>query len=223
MNKKVILFGITAIVCTTLFTTCKEGSISGVVTKKDSNEPLAATGVELYKINKKKDNALLITKITTSDNGHYAFSNVYTGEYKLSVTAEGYKRGEYDVIVASGKAEKADMQLEVATGYVILTSAGLMVQETDAGSPVTWSTANSLCGNSIIGDYIDWRLPTQSELATLYNERNTIGGFITQSNNNSWYWSSTRSNYNYWAQDFSNGEQHGNYSNSNRCRCVRNY
>jgi hypothetical protein len=108
--------------------------------------------------------------------------------------------------------------------YVILSTAGLMVQKTDitGDNTVNWSTGNSLCENSTLGGYTDWRLPTKDELATLYNERNTIGGFATK---DPYYWSSTiYSSYNgsYWYQSFSTGTQGSlGGSNSGRCRCVR--
>ncbi|MDR0981863.1 MAG: DUF1566 domain-containing protein [Culturomica sp.] len=113
-----------------------------------------------------------------------------------------------------------------SSNVVVLPPAKLMVQNKDISeNSQTWSTANSLCQNSILDGYTDWRLPTKDELAVLYIERNTIGNFVTASNNNPWYWSSTAygSNSNYhWIQNFSSGGQsyEGN-DYSNRCRCVR--
>jgi hypothetical protein len=113
-----------------------------------------------------------------------------------------------------------------APNVVVLPVAGLMVQKTDisGNSTVSWSTANSLCENSTLDGYTDWRLPTKNELAVLYNERNTIGGFV-QSGSYSSYWSSTfeyetsYADY-YWYQSFSNGSQGYGYS-AIKARCVR--
>ncbi len=105
--------------------------------------------------------------------------------------------------------------------YVVLSTAGIMVQKTDIGTG-NWNSMNSLCENSIMAGYTDWRMPTKDELAVLYNERSTIGGFTT-SGSNTRYWSSTANEGYYWYQDFSSGAQNnnGNASSVNRCRCVR--
>ncbi len=103
--------------------------------------------------------------------------------------------------------------------YVVLPTAKLMVQKEDIGAG-RWSAMNSLCDNSMLAGYDNWRMPTKDELAVLYNERNTIGGFRTDG-----YWSSTPYNLGYridhWIQGFSNGEQ---YYTEDRfdcnCRCV---
>lgn len=72
--------------------------------------------------------------------------------------------------------------------YVVLTATGIMVQKQDISeSTLSWSSANSLCNNSTVGSYTDWRLPTKDELATMYNEKNVIGNFKSSA-----YWSSTQ-------------------------------
>jgi hypothetical protein len=103
--------------------------------------------------------------------------------------------------------------------YIILSASGLMVQKTDLGT-FDWNSAVNNCNGSILSGYTDWRLPTKDELAILYNERTTIGGFSA-----AYYWSSTLS-YNYaYIQSFSTGELSSydvNKSyNTCRCRCVR--
>jgi hypothetical protein len=72
--------------------------------------------------------------------------------------------------------------------YIILADYGLMVMRKDLGKS-TWSGARDMCKQIRLGGFSDWRLPTQGELAILYNERNIIGGFDTF--NNTGYWSST--------------------------------
>lgn len=73
--------------------------------------------------------------------------------------------------------------------YVILQTAGLMVQKYDLGY-VDWGDARLLCENSTIGGYTDWRLPTIEELAVLYINREYIGNFEDNTNYYMW-WSST--------------------------------
>ena len=68
--------------------------------------------------------------------------------------------------------------------YVVLQSAGIMVQKNDLGN-TDWNSANTMCNNSTIGGFSDWRLPTLNELYVLYNNKSLIGGFTGD-----FYWSS---------------------------------
>ena len=93
--------------------------------------------------------------------------------------------------------------------YYILSTAGIMVQKRDVNSDyLLWEDANVLCKSSMMGGYTDWRLPTRNELITMYNERNTIGGF--SSNYNSYYWSSEVAPILYWTVLFRDGSLSGN-------------
>jgi hypothetical protein len=105
----------------------------------------------------------------------------------------------------------------VSPYYVELPVDGLMVQKIDIGIGYC-PNINSLCDNSSVAGYTDWRLPTKDELAVLYNNKTVIGGFM-----NSCYWSSTvYSVGNYWYQDFSSGAQSNSHPSYCRGRCVRN-
>ena len=85
--------------------------------------------------------------------------------------------------------------------YVILQSAGLMVQKRDLSeSGISWDSANNLCENSTVGGFTDWRLPTIEELGTLYTNKEKIGNF-----KNTKYWSSSYSNGYYYCVDFEDG------------------
>jgi hypothetical protein len=401
------------------------GSIYGVVTIKSSAEPMRATGVELYR------SGSLLLKTVTYDDGHYEFSELSPGEYRLRVEAEGYADVEYDVTVEAGRTARADMQLEeidtgltvrtleitdvsgnsvkvsgtatrpynssrvvseggfvyathsnprnggtkataevtysssvfsftttltplakgtyyvqayakndlgtaygevrsfeisgapsvttlVATNvsantatlnakieykgdpaytergfvysnsfqnptiedpddattrrvvsgistefganisgltaettyhvrayvtnsngtvygasvsfkptsvvdYIVLTSDGIMVQKNDISSGADWNTAKSLCESSTVGGKSGWRLPSDGELTSLYNQRNTIGGFSNTSSG-SIYWSGTKSynnNYYYYRNFYSGSTDHAIYTNTYRVRCVR--
>jgi hypothetical protein len=39
----------------------------------------------------------------------------------------------------------------------------------DNGSPISWPEAKKYCENYRGGGYMDWRMPTQDELAGLYD------------------------------------------------------
>lgn len=74
--------------------------------------------------------------------------------------------------------------------YMVLEGAGIMVLKQDLYSQaLDWGDAEELCTDCRIGGYSDWRLPTKSELLTLYKEKDNIGGFEQYSS----YWTSTYS------------------------------
>jgi len=100
--------------------------------------------------------------------------------------------------------------------YVTLPG-GLVVAKEDAGK-VDWSDAGTMCNNYTLAGLTDWRLPTIDELMTMYNNKNTIGGFKDGK-----YWSSTTdgSSYAYFV-DFSDGNVNdGSKSSLLYVRCVR--
>jgi hypothetical protein len=62
--------------------------------------------------------------------------------------------------------------------YVTLASLNIAVQTADIEPPVsTAASATSMCQYGRVGGYSDWRLPTTTELQTIYNVKNSIGGF----------------------------------------------
>lgn len=54
-------------------------------------------------------------------------------------------------------------------GTVLDTGTNLMWAARDNGSNITWPSAKSYCENYRGGGYSDWRMPTQDELAGLYD------------------------------------------------------
>ena len=55
-------------------------------------------------------------------------------------------------------------------GTVLDTQTNLMWAEKDNGSNINWANAKSYCENYRGGGYTDWRMPTQDELAGLYDK-----------------------------------------------------
>ena len=112
----------------------------------------------------------------------------------------------------------------VNTNYMVLMDYGLMVMKKDLGKS-TRSGGSDMCKQIRLGGFSDWRLPTQGELAILYNERNVIGGFDAL--NNTKYWSSTPSGAGgfYVCLNFTNGSIGSHLDMSNQqalaVRCVR--
>lgn len=67
-------------------------------------------------------------------------------------------------------------------GLIKDTTSGLMWAARDNGSDITWSGARSYCKNYKGAGYRDWRMPTQDELAGLYDsgKKNRLGYFVTE-------------------------------------------
>ncbi len=55
-------------------------------------------------------------------------------------------------------------------GTVLDTKTNLMWAAEDNGSNIDWASAKSYCENYRGGGYTDWRMPTQDELAELYDD-----------------------------------------------------
>jgi formylglycine-generating enzyme required for sulfatase activity len=58
-------------------------------------------------------------------------------------------------------------------GTVLDTNTNLMWAAKDNGADINWSNAKSYCENYRGGGYNDWRMPTQEELAGLYDSNKT--------------------------------------------------
>ncbi len=66
------------------------------------------------------------------------------------------------------KVKKARFK-SYANGTVLDTRTKLMWAAKDNGSDITWDDAKSYCENYRRGGHKDWRMPTQDELAGLYD------------------------------------------------------
>lgn len=104
---------------------------------------------------------------------------------------------------------------------------GLMWQDNDITSAMTWFDAVDYCENSAMGDYSDWRLPNRSELLSIIDKSRNKPAMSPTFNNvvlNS-YWSSTplvNSSGFAWIVHFSYGGTFANYKhNAFFVRCVR--
>ena len=175
------------------------GSIFGVITDKESGEPMRASGVELFK------NNLLITRAVTGNEGQFEFQQLEASDdYFLSVVISGFRSVTFPIQVRAGRISRADIQLEQATStspdYIVLQSDGIMVQRNDITSGASWSVAYNLCQTSRVGGRTGWRLPTRGELTTLYNQRDEIGGFVTASG--TVYWGAQDTNDRSWVVNF---------------------
>jgi hypothetical protein len=76
--------------------------------------------------------------------------------------------------------------------------------------------AAKICSDLVLNGYSDWFLPSLNELNLMFQQRNTIGGFVPD-----FYWSSSEFNENTaWNHDFSIGNQY-NFNKSYETLRVR--
>ena len=66
-------------------------------------------------------------------------------------------------------AMAADRFVDHGDGTVTDTKTGLMWAAKDNGNLINWPNALSYCQNYTVGGHTDWRMPTLSELASLYD------------------------------------------------------
>jgi hypothetical protein len=97
-------------------------------------------------------------------------------------------------------------------GTVLDTRTNLMWAAKDNGSDINWTNAKSYCESFRGGGYSDWRMPTQNELAELFDENvpNAKKGFnLTAliSLSQSWVWSSDTRGSGAAGYDFDEGER----------------
>lgn len=114
------------------------------------------------------------------------------------INQKGIAYGDAKVLFIPEFMDKGD--------YIVLGGLGIAVQKNDIGKG-DYSSMSSLCQNSTIGGFSDWRLPTKDELLSLYELRNIVGNFTPSS-----YWSSTPdASSTRWVVDFKNGSVHTEY------------
>lgn len=173
------------------------------------------------------------TKISVIGNGMGAFSVNITGLnegvlYYVRAYAIGYSGVVYGEPVTF---------IPESPYYHELRDIGLHVAQEDASSShVNFTAAKSLCANSSLGGFTDWRLPTIDELSSLYGNKYrlknlTLTYYHISPNTKAYYWSSSRDYevepYNsgvncYFTLAFLDGSQSfDRYDNRLFVRCVR--
>lgn len=68
-------------------------------------------------------------------------------------------------------ASAADDRFSVVTDKAVLidSQTGLMWPLQDNGSDISWPAGEKYCNSFSLGGFSDWRMPTQEELASLYD------------------------------------------------------
>ena len=154
-------------------------------------------------------------------------SGVGLGEFEARVNNFSRESSTYvRAYVTNSKGTFYGNTIEIfSPDFIVIQELGIAVQRQDIGYGY-WNSMNTLCKNSTVGGFTDWRLPTIDELAALYNLRDEIGGFTKSSDSyQHYYWSSTiysssLSNYHYYIS-FRNGYKNDKNSGSCSARAVR--
>ncbi|MCX5908573.1 MAG: DUF1566 domain-containing protein, partial [Deltaproteobacteria bacterium] len=73
----------------------------------------------------------------------------------------------------AGETGRDGRFIAYSNGTVLDTRTNLMWAARDNGSDINWANAKSYCENYRGGGYSDWRMPTQDELAGLYDTAKT--------------------------------------------------
>lgn len=77
--------------------------------------------------------------------------------------------GKSPFVSASKETRRDSRFIAYDDGTVLDTKTNLMWAAKDNGSNINWTNAKSYCENYRGGGYTDWRMPTQDELAVLYD------------------------------------------------------
>jgi hypothetical protein len=118
-----------------------------------------------YDVVESKSSAILLPGFQIIDIGY-----VSDGTYQIVLIGK---------IQVGGKATQAretardSRFIAYDNGTVLDTSTNLMWAAKDNGSNINWANAKSYCENYRGGGYTDWRMPTQDELAGLYDAAKT--------------------------------------------------
>ena len=123
-----------------------------------------------------------------------AWGFVFRFGFKHLSTRDDYLNGRAFAVRSLNKLETSKLPPKVmrigrdgafiatGTGVVIDTRTGLMWAAKDKGKGISWDDAKLYCENYQGGGYSDWRMPTQDELASLYDpdKKNPHGYRVTK-------------------------------------------
>lgn len=165
----------------------------------------------------------------TIDDNKVVVNGVGLGEFEARVSNFSRESSTYvRAYVTNSKGTFYGNTIEIfSPDFIVIQELGIAVQREDIGYG-DWTSMNSLCKNSTVGGFTDWRLPTIDELAALYNLRDKIGGFCIRDNSGAreCYWSSTNRYsdyyYYYYYIYFADGsESYKDYDGNCSARAVR--
>ena len=142
-----------------------------ILVKKEPTTVLAA----------KKNLALIAVGVFASliiGGGAYFLRGGSSGEQKPAapITAvaphqEPGTKNPFDEVYGKVEINRDGRFIAYKNGTVLDTKTNLMWAAKDNGSDIDWQNAKSYCDNYRVAGYTDWRMPTQDELAGLYDTK----------------------------------------------------
>jgi hypothetical protein len=88
---------------------------------------------------------------------------------KIESERQQLAMGKRQSVSTAGETARDGRFIAYNNGTVLDTKTNLMWAGKDNGSDINWENAKSYCDNYRGGGYSDWRMPTQDELAGLYD------------------------------------------------------
>lgn len=105
-----------------------------------------------------------------SRNGTGPAARFYSLGFRLSLAAPlDLAKGQQPSVSTGSETGRDGRFIAYDDGTVLDTRTNLMWAAKDNGSDINWVNAKSYCENYRGGGYSDWRMPTQDELAGLYD------------------------------------------------------
>lgn len=98
-------------------------------------------------------------------------------------TKSDERTGSLPSVSAKNEIRKEGRFIANHNGTITDTSTTLMWASKDSGRNMSWEDAKYYCENYRDGGYTDWRMPTQDELAGLYDANKSRAGACEQSKN----------------------------------------
>ncbi len=112
-----------------IFAQSERGSITGLITDPTG---AAIAGAELSIVNRDTN---AVAKSTTTSTGEFTLPNLPPGNYRVEITASGFKRFiRQNIIVSTSSSARADAQLQIGqvSEQIEVTAAAAAVQTDDA-------------------------------------------------------------------------------------------
>lgn len=151
-------------------------------------------------------NGLAVHNITTTDSEGY---------FELTIDCSKIDETYY-MLLYGGPARQKKENLRglfndeynyyniVLSNVTLFQTDGATYQVAPTAGPMTYSDALAYCDELIIDGFSGWKLPSFEELKMMYEERNSIGGFLNDD-----YWSNSPIAYNgynyHYYYDFATG------------------
>ena len=173
MNRNIVNIASLLLTLLIILTGCaKTTSLEGKVVD-GKGKPMAGVKMIARLLKPSKGHEQLET--TTDTNGNFRFENLLpASEYEIVPLLSDTRVNAKRTIKGPPKGEAKILdtplmiRLFLKNNVVTDTKTDLMWAARDNGADINWSDAEAYCSNYEGGGFSDWRMPTQDELAELY-------------------------------------------------------